>query len=121
MIGKYEYRGEQYTINELSDMSGIAPATIRYRLRQGYPLEEAIKTVATNESVFQFTEASWWEDWIGMPISGLFKIYREWCVSNGYTSLGIQGFSRQLMQLNPQLKTVPNRVDGECFRVIRER
>ena len=118
---RYEYRGKAYSVKELSEMSGIAEATIRYRLRKGYSVSEAVKMVATNDSVFQFTEASWWEDWISMPISGLYKIYWSWCISNGYNPLHIQGFSRQLFQMFPNLKTVPSRVDGKCLRVIRER
>ena len=118
---KYEYRGKAYSIKELSEMSGLAEATIRYRLRKGYPVNEAVKIVATNESVKEFVEASYWEDWIGIPVSDLYKIYWKWCVSYQYTPLHIQGFSRQLFQMFPNLKTVPNRVDGKCLRVIRER
>ena len=118
---RYEYRGKVYSVKELSEMSGIAEATIRYRLRKGYSVSEAVKMVATNDSVFQFTEASWWEDWVGAPISGLYEIYWSWCIQNGYNPLHIQGFSRQLFQMFPNLKTVPSRVDGKCLRVIRER
>ena len=120
-INSYPYRGKVYTIHELAEISGIAPATIRYRLRRGYTIDEAVKTVATDESVFQFAEASWWEDWIGMPISGLYRIYWSWCVSNGYTPLQKQGFSRQLVGMYPNLKVVPSRIDGNSCRVIRER
>ena len=118
---KYHYNGNLYSINELSEMSGIASATIRDRLRRGYSIEEAVKAVATNESVVQFAESSWWEDWIGMPISGLYKIYWRWCIQNGYTAIQIQGFSRQLMSMYPNLKTVPNKVDGRSIRVIKEK
>lgn len=120
-MAKYNYNGAAYSINELSEMSGIAPATLRDRLRRGYPIEEAIKVTATDESIVEFNEASWWEDWIGMPISDLYKIYWSWCVSHGYTPLQIQGFSRQLFKMYPNLKTVPTRRDGKCFRVIRLR
>ena len=115
------YRGRLYTINELSEISGITPATIRYRLRKGYSVEEAVKMAATNDSVYQFTEASWWEDWIGMPISDLYEIYWRWCIQHGYTVLQLQGFSRHLFQMFPNLKTVPSRVDGKCLRIIREK
>ena len=118
---KYEYKGQLYTVNELSEMSGIAPANIRYRLRCGYPIDEAIKAVATNESVREFVGASYWEDWVGMPISGLFEIYWGWCIQNGYTPLHIQAFSRQLFAMYPNLKTVPIKTRNGCHRVIRER
>ena len=120
-MAKYEFRGSWYTTKELSEISGIAPATIRDRLRRGYSVEEAIKIAATKDSIVEFTQASWWEDWIGMPISDLHKIYWKWCVSNGYTPLHIQGFSRQLMSMYPNLKTVPITKDGKCYRVIRKR
>lgn len=114
---KLVYNGNVYTINELSELSGIAPATIRDRLRRGYSVEQAVKIVATDESVEQFSEASWWEDWIGIPMSDLHRIYWQWCVSGGYAPLHIQGFSRQLMALYPNLKTVPTR----GVRIIREK
>lgn len=117
----YHYNDTAYSINELSEMSGIAPHTLRDRLRRGYTVEEAVKVMATDESVIQFADASWWEDWIGMPISDLYKIYWGWCISNGYTTLPLQGFSRQLLRMYPALKTVPNRVNGKCCRVIRLR
>ena len=121
MTQQHEYRGKFYTIKELSEMSGIAPATLRDRLRRGYSVEQAVRPVVVNESVEQFCEASWWEDWIGMPISDLHKIYWKWCISHGYTPLSTQPFSRHLMQLNPQLKTVPINQFGKCQRVIRLR
>ena len=39
----YEYEGQVYTINGLSELSGIQPATLRDRLRRGYSLEQAIR------------------------------------------------------------------------------
>lgn len=118
---RLQYKDQWYTVNELSEMSGIAPATIRDRLRRGYPVEQAIKPVAANESVERFSEASWYGDWIGMQINDLHKIYWKWCISNGYTALQKQPFSRQLMSLYPMLKTVPNKVDGKSCRIIRSK
>ena len=54
---QYEYRGQPHTINQLSEMSGIAPATIRDRLRRGYSVEQAVRPIATNDSVEAFCEA----------------------------------------------------------------
>ena len=121
LMPTWEVRGQQYTINELSELSGIQPATLRYRLRRGYPVEQAVKPVATNESVEQFAEASYYLDWIGMPINDLHKIYWRWSIEHGYSPLQKQGFSRHLLTLYPQLKTVPNRIDSKCQRVIRLR
>lgn len=114
---KYLFRDRWYSVAELSAMSGIAPPTIRDRLRRGYPLEEALKAIPTSESVIQFNEASYWEDWIGMSISDLHTIYWKWCVSHEYTPLARNTFSRQLLQLYPMLYTVPT--DGQ--RVVRMR
>ena len=63
---RYEYDGSWYTPNELSEMSGIPAHTIRDRLRRGYSVEEAIKPIATQESVKEFCESSYWKDWIGV-------------------------------------------------------
>lgn len=117
----YEYKGNQYSVNELSEMSGISAATIRSRLRKGYSVVESMKMVATDESIIGFSDASWWEDFIGMTINDLHKIYLGWCVSNGYTPLQIQNFSRQLFQMYPNLKSIPNKVGNKTCRVIRER
>lgn len=118
---KLFYKGNQCTVKELSELSGITPATIRDRLRRGYSVEQAVRPSAIAESVEQFGEASWWEDWIDMTMNELHTIYWKWCVSNGYTPLQKQPFSRQLLQLFPVLKTIPSRVDGRSCRVIRSK
>lgn len=118
---KLPYNGNIYTVKELSELSGIAPATIRDRLRRGYSVEQSIKMATTHDSVEQFCEASWWEDWIGMSVSDLYEIYWKRCVSHQYTPLSKQSFSRHLMQLHPQLKTIPINKCGIYQRVIRVR
>lgn len=118
---RYELNGSWYTPNELSEISGVKPHTIRDRLRRGYSVEEAIKVAATKDSIKEFCDASWYEDWIGMPISDLYKIYWQWCISNGYTAVQIQGFSRQIMGMYPMLKTVPTKKGDRCYRIIRLR
>ena len=118
---KYNIDGKWYTPNELSEISGIAPHTIRDRLRRGYSIEEAIKVTPTQDSVKEFCDASWYEDWIGMSINDLYTIYWDWCISHGYTTLQKQGFSRQLMSLYPMLKTVPTKRGDKCYRIIRMR
>ena len=116
-----EYKGVLYTVKELSELSGIAPATIRDRMRRGYSVEEAVKIVSTNESVREFSEASHWKDWIGMSTNDLHKIYWKWCISNGYTPSTIISFSRHLLQMHPYLKVVPIRINDKSYRVIRGR
>ena len=110
-----------YTPKELEEISGVKAHTIRDRLRRGYSVEEAIKVTATKDSVKEFCEASWWEDWIGMPMSDLYEIYWRWCISNGYTAAQKQGFSRQLMGMYPMLKTGPTRRGDKHYRIIRLR
>ena len=118
---KYHLNDGFYTIHELSEMSGILPHTIRDRLRRGYSVEEAVKVVATNDSVKEFCEASLWEDWIGMSISNLYDIYWKWAVEHGYNTISKQGFSRHLMQMYPMLKTVPTKSGERYSRMIRMR
>lgn len=115
-----EYKGTPHTIKQLSELSGIAPATIRDRLRRGYPVEQAIRMVAANESVNHFAEASLWCDWVDMPMSDLHEIYFKWCVSHGEQPLGVQGFSRHLMAMHPWLKTVPIKRGNKSCRIIRK-
>lgn len=118
---KLQYNGKLYTVKRLSELSGIAPATIRDRLRRGYSVHQAISYTTTPESVELFSEASWWEDWIGMPVSDLHKIYWKWCVSHEFTPISAQAFSKHLLSLYPQLKSVPTNRNGKCQRVIRLR
>jgi hypothetical protein len=120
---RYEYNRQWYTPNELSEMSGIKPHTIRDRLRRGYSVAEAVKVLPVRESVKEFAEASWFKDWIGMSINALYEIYFQWCISMGYEYIEIskQGFSRQLLSLYPNLKIIPTNNGEKCERIIRER
>ena len=120
-MAKYEFKGHWYTPNELSEMSGIPAHTIRDRLRRGYSSEEAIKVTAIHDSVKEFCAASLWEDWIGMPMSDLFETYWRWSIQHGYSTLQVQGFSRQLLSMYPMLKTVPTKKGNKCQRIIRMR
>lgn len=118
---KLFYRGNWYTAKELADKCGMPAHTVRDRLRRGYSVEEAVKPIATHDSVREFGESSWYEDWIGMSISDLHEIYWRWCVSHGYTPISKQGFSRQLMVRYPMLKTIPTKSGDGCARIIRLR
>lgn len=115
------YRGEVCTINQLSEMSGIAPATIRDRIRRGYTVEEAVKDAITHDSVREFDAASHWEDWIGMSTSELHEIYWRWCVSNGYTPLQSRGFTRHLVKIHPIFKVISTKTPTGYARILRLR
>jgi hypothetical protein len=117
----YEYNGQVLTIEELSNISGIEKPTLRERIRRGYTIEEAIQMSPIKDSIKQFCESSWYEDWIGMSTKYLHEIYFKWCISNGYEPTCQQGFTRQILKLYPQLKTVPTRKENYCCRIIRER
>ena len=120
-MARYELDGKWYTPNELSEMCGFQPHTIRDRLRRGYSVEEAIRLSPTQNSVKEFGESSWYEDWIGMSINDLHEIYWKWCIEHGYTPVQKQGFSRHLFGMYPMLKTVPTKKGDRCFRIIRMR
>lgn len=120
-MAKYEYKDAWYTVDELSEMSGIASHTIRDRLRRGYSIEEAIKPVATHDSIKEFEECSCHEDWVGMSTSDLHKIYWQWCIKNGYPPITKQGFSRQILSMYPIFKVVPTKRGDKSFRIIRMR
>jgi hypothetical protein len=121
-MNRYELNGKWYTPNELSEISGVKAHTIRDRLRRGYPVEEAVKVIPVQECVRAFNEASFWEDWIGISTDALHKIFWSWCISNGYTPIDKQGFSRQLFSMYPNLKIVPTKLgENTCRRMIRMR
>ena len=118
---RYEFKGQWYTVNELSELGGIRPHTLRDRLRRGYSVEEALKVIPTDDSVKEFCEASYWKDWIGLSISDVYQIYWKWVVSGGGQPISKQGFSRHLVQLYPTLKTVPTKSANGYARIIRMR
>lgn len=118
-MAKYELDGHWYTVDELSELSGIKAHTIRDRLRRGFPIEEALKLIPLHESVKEFGDSSQYTDWIGMSINDLFKIYWDWSIRNGYSPLQKQGFSRQLMTMYPMLKMIPSKKGGKSYRVVR--
>lgn len=119
---RLEYKGLTYTVNELSEISGIPSATIRDRLRRGYSINDALSPQPIVDSVKKFCEGSWYEDWIGESTSYLYEIYWKWCIRNGYTPIQSKGFTRQVMKLYPNLKSVPTKdKDGKYSRIIRLR
>ena len=118
---KLFYKGNWYTAKELADKSGIPAHTVRDRLRRGFSVEESVKPIATHDSIKEFGESSWYEDWIGMSVNDLHKIYWKWCIQHGYTPITKQGFSRQLLSMYPNLKTIPTRRGDKCYRVIRKK
>jgi hypothetical protein len=120
-MARYEYQGHWYTPNQLSEMSGVKAHTIRDRLRRGFSVEEAIKMLPVQDSVKAFSDASFWEDWIGKSINELHEIYWKWCIQNGYTPLQKQGFSRQIFGIYPNLKIVPTQYGESHHRIIRKR
>lgn len=117
----YELDNQLHSIEELAFMSGIEKATIRDRLRRGYSVQQAISMSPINDGVIEFCDSSWYEDWIGMSTKYLHEIYWKWCISCGYEPLNQQAFTRQILKIYPNLKTVPTRLSTGCCRVIRER
>lgn len=114
------YKNNVHTINELSDMSGIPTATLRDRLRRGYTIEEAMSPHPIFNSVKQFCDESWYEDWIDTSTTQLYNVYWEWCIRNEYTPIHCKGFTRQVMKLYPNLKVIPMKDrDGKYHRMIR--
>ena len=120
-MNRYAYRDQMLTINELSEMSGVKPHTLRDRLRRGFTVEQAVRPVPVQESVEQFFDASYWQDWLGMSIDNLYQIYWKWCMAHNYKPSTKQGFSRQLCTICPYLKTVPTAKGDQCARIIRMR
>lgn len=120
-MNRYFYNGQMLTIKELSEMSGIRRHTLRDRLRRGYSVEQAVQQMPTNDSVEQFCNASFYEDWIGKSVADVHYDYWQWCVTNDYHPLGVQPFSRHLFQMYPILKTVPSKIGDKSIRIVRMR
>lgn len=118
-MSKYYYKGKWYDINDLVDMSGISSPTIRARLRNGYSIEQALREDPLHDSVIEFCEASWWEDWIGLETSYLHEIYWNWCVSNELTPVGIKIFTKEIMMLYPNLIVMPSKKRNKYCRLIK--
>ena len=118
---RYEYDGQFLTVKELSAISGIKPHTLRDRLRRGYPVYQAVQQIANNDSVEQFCNASFYEDWLGKSIADVHYEYWKWCVTNDYHPLGVQPFSRHLFQIYPILHSVPQKRGERNVRIIRMR
>lgn len=118
---RYAYRGQVMTINELAEMSGVLPHTLRDRLRRGFSVEQAVRPTPVHDSVEHFCDASYYNDWIGLSIDELYAIYWKWCIQHGYSASSKQGFSRQIKSIHPQLKTVPTAKGEGCKRIIRVR
>ena len=85
-MAKHFYNGNWYTAQELADLSGIAAHTLRDRLRRGFSVDEAVKPIATHESVREFGESSWYEDWYVHKRSSP-DILEMVCISWVYTNL----------------------------------
>ena len=118
---RYAYRDQMLTVKELSEMSGVAPHTLRDRLRRGYSVEQAVRPSPIHESVEQFCEVSFYPDWVGQSIDELYQIYWRWCMKAEYKPTTKQGFSRQVATIYPQLKTIPTSNRSGCKRIIRMR
>lgn len=112
---KYAIDGRIYTIKDLSEKSGVTEANIRYRLAQGYTIEEAVKEKPIHESVKEFGNNSYWRDWLGVTVNDVYEIYWKWCLVHDFTPLNKINFGRQIQQLYP-IKTVANR-RGRVIRV----
>lgn len=106
-MNRYELNGKWYTINELSEMCGLLPHTLRDRLRRGYPIEEAVKPTPIPVSIREFCEASHWEDWIGLRTDEVYAIYWKWCLKNQVSPCSKYQFSKQIVQMHPMLHIVP--------------
>lgn len=120
-MNRYVYRDQMLTVNELSEMSGIKPHSLRDRLRRGYSVEQAVKPTLVHDSVEQFCEASHWKDWVNKSTSEVYSIYWKWSVNNSFRPVTIQCFSKHILSMYPQLKVVPIRLYDKCYRMIRLR
>lgn len=51
---KYKYKGEYYTIKELSKISNISPSAIQNRINSGWSIECAVDTPIRNARIYNY-------------------------------------------------------------------
>jgi hypothetical protein len=117
--GRHYYRDGWYTLAELAEKSGISVHAIRYRLHNGYSLEEALNDRPMFESVKDFIDDSYYGDWVGKSTTDLYEIYWKWCKGNLYEPCSQHSFVKQVMEFHPMLKLVPTKLNGKSRRIIR--
>ncbi len=67
MPRKYNYRGKEYTVKQLSQKSGIYHTVLYSRLKKGWTIEEAVETPA------EMLPTNLEERWQGKELDILFK------------------------------------------------
>lgn len=119
-LKQVEYKGELFTIEQLHAISGMPADVIRYRLRNGYSVEDAIAEVAIKKSIKVFIDNNDWHDWVNKSTGDVYQQYCKWCHDEGYQSESKTHFMRQLLGIIPWLVSTPNKTrDGKSIRVLR--
>lgn len=119
-VKQVEYNGELFTIEQLHAISGMPADVIRYRLRNGYSVEDAIAEVAIKKSIRVFIDENDWHDWVNKSTDDVYHQYCNWCQKHDYQSESKTHFMRQLLGIIPWLVSTPNKTrDGKSIRVLR--
>lgn len=108
---QYLYRGNTYSIRELSEISGIKYTTLAERLKRGYTVDEAVcGNTRIPESIIQFDNHSDYTDWDGLVSEQVYKIYISWCLKHHFNVESKVHFTRCIKRLHPNIRFVPTRL-----------
>lgn len=117
---KYEYEGNYYTIKQLSEMCSVEEATLRYRIKAGYTVKQAMSDIPIKNSIKRFVDGSDWHDWLDQTTTTVYNSYFDWCKKNKMVAETKILFMKQLFLLIPWLKSVPMKDKNGCgARYIR--
>ena len=114
------YKGELFTVEQLHAISGVPKDVIRYRLRSGYEVEEAIADVPIKKSILDFIDYNDWHDWVNQSTAYVYQQYCKHCQEAQFPSECKQTFMRQFLSVIPWLVSTPNKTkDGKSVRILR--
>ena len=116
----YWYKDERYSIQELSDISGVDVRLLRNRLAKGYSVEQSLQDNPIHDSILAFDSASYWEEWIGLSSKQLYEQYWKWCVNHDVKPVSHRLLMTQLLP-KYNLHIVPMTVGDKCNRYIRQK
>lgn len=117
---KIKYNGSEYSITELSELSGIEYRTLAYRIEKGIPIEFALqKKYPIRKSVIDFMRFYYEWEFDNKTSREVYQEYLIFCKNTGAKSLKIQEFMKQLFMLCPNLDTSIRRrkINGEWVAV----
>lgn len=105
---KIEYCGKEYTVHELSELSGIDEANIRHRLREDYDIEEVLSQTPVKRTIKEYMNTHDWHDWVNKTTETVYKEYFRYCIDNRNAPENKQTFVKGIVGKYPWLVPTAN-------------